>query len=209
MGAWYLLKAAGVFAVVVAVALPYLRTHHPHGRFGTANTITTARAALVALLAALLGEAAAVGVAATATVVASVAAALDGVDGWIARRSGMVSAFGSRFDMEVDALLVLVLAGLAWQWDKAGAWVLLSGLLRYLFVAAGLVWPWVRRALEPSLRRKAVCVVQIVGLIVAIAPVVRPPLSSAIAAVSLIVLGWSFAVDVRWQWAVRHDGAGS
>ena len=51
----------------------------------------------------------------------------------------MTSAFGARFDMEVDALLIQVLAVLAWQWDKAGPWVLMSGLLRYVFVAAGWV----------------------------------------------------------------------
>ena len=39
----------------------------------------------------------------------------------------MASAFGARFDMETDALLLLVLAALAWQFDKAGAWVLASG----------------------------------------------------------------------------------
>jgi phosphatidylglycerophosphate synthase len=203
VGASYLLKAAGVFAVVMAVALPYLRTHHPHGRFGTANSVTTARAALVALLAALIGDPAAAAVATPATMIASVAAVLDGVDGWLARRSGMMSRFGSRFDMEVDALLVMVLATLAWQYEKAGAWVMLSGLLRYLFVAAGWLWPWFRRALEPSLRRKAVCVVQIVGLIFAIAPVIEPPLSNAIAALSLAVLAWSFALDVRWLWGSR------
>ena len=37
--------------------------------------------------------------------------ALDGLDGWAARRQGLVSAFGARFDMEVDALLILALAG--------------------------------------------------------------------------------------------------
>jgi phosphatidylglycerophosphate synthase len=193
-------KAAGVFVAVMAVALPYLRTNHPHGSFGTANSVTTARAALVALLAALIGDAAALAIAGPATAIASVAAALDGIDGWIARRTGMISRFGSRFDMEIDALLVMVLAILVWQFEKAGAWVLLSGLLRYLFVAAGWVWPWFRATLEPSLRRKAVCVVQIVGLIVAMAPIVHPPLSTVVAALSLAVLTWSFAVDAKWLW---------
>ena len=40
----------------------------------------------------------------------SVALALDGVDGQVARRTGTVSALGARFDMEVDAFLVLVLS---------------------------------------------------------------------------------------------------
>ena len=40
----------------------------------------------------------------------SVALALDGVDGQVARRTRTVSALGARFDMEVDAFLVLVLS---------------------------------------------------------------------------------------------------
>src|SRR5437867_3690361 len=66
---------------------------------------------------------------------------LDGVDGWLARRTHMASTFGERFDMETDALLILVLSVLAWQYDKAGAWLVLAGLLRYLFVAAGWLLP--------------------------------------------------------------------
>ena len=99
---------------------------------------------------------------------------LDGVDGWLARRSGLASAFGARFDMEVDALLIMALAILAWQHGKAGSWVLLSGLLRYAFVAAGWLAPWMSRPLPPSRRRQTVCVVQIAGLCAAVAPIVPP-----------------------------------
>ena len=70
-------------------------------------------------------------VAALAMALATVVAVLDGIDGWLARRTGMASDFGARFDMETDAALIMVLALLAWQFGKAGVWVLASGLLRY------------------------------------------------------------------------------
>ena len=73
---------------------------------------------------------------AVATVV--VVAALDGVDGWLARRDAQASSFGARFDMETDAAFILILSVLVWQHGKAGAWVLGCGLMRYVFVAAGL-----------------------------------------------------------------------
>ncbi len=57
-----------------------------------------------------------------------VAVALDGVDGVLARSRNEASAFGARFDMETDALLILVLAALVWQHGKAGAWILAAGL---------------------------------------------------------------------------------
>ncbi len=128
--------------------------------------------------------------------------ALDGVDGWLARRTHMMSAFGARFDMEIDALLIQVLAILAWWHGKAGAWVLLSGLLRYLFVAAGWVWPWMKRTLFPSVRRKVICIVQIAGLIITMLPAVTRPASDGAAATALAILGYSFLVDTAWLW--RH-----
>src|SRR5207344_2274781 len=101
---------------------------------------------------------------ACATGLALAATALDGVDGWLARRTRMASAFGARFDMETDVFLVLALSVLAWQYGKAGAWVLLCGLMRYFFVAAGRLWPWLQGPLAPSFRGKTICVVQFVGL---------------------------------------------
>ena len=104
--------------------------------------VTGARLALVVLVATLATQEPVPAVAWTAVVVSTIAALLDIADGWVARRTGTSTAFGARFDMEVDALLVMVLSVLAWQWNKAGGWVLLSGLLRYLFLAAGWLRPW-------------------------------------------------------------------
>jgi hypothetical protein len=92
----------------------------------------------------------------------------------------------------------MVLSVLAWTWDKAGVWVLFSGLLRYLFVVAGWIWPWMEHPLEPSRRRQTVCVIQVVALIVVVSPVVAPPISTALAALALAVLAWSFAIDTWW-----------
>lgn len=129
---------------------------------------------------------------------AGVALALDGVDGWLARRTGSGSAFGARFDMETDAALILLLSILVWQEGQAPAWVVLAGAMRYLFVAAGLAFPRLRGELPPSLRRKVVCVVQGVILVAALAPVIPPALATAGVAAALAMLSWSFAVDIAW-----------
>jgi len=110
----------------------------------------------------------------------------------------MVSAFGARFDMETDAALLLVLGALAWQLDRAGAWVLASGLMRYAFVAAGVGLAWLRRPLPPSFRRKLVCAVQTGVLVAVLAPVLAPPVTSVLAALALAALCYSFAADVIW-----------
>jgi phosphatidylglycerophosphate synthase len=196
---WFALKASACFAVIVLVVIVRISSaNHPYTTFGGASWVTTARAALVALVAAAIGEARLPVIAAAAADLAIVATLLDGLDGWLARRSGMSSAFGARFDMEVDALLIMALSVLAWTYGKAGAWVIASGLLRYLFVAAGWIWPWMERPLEPSRRRQTVCVIQIVALIVVMLPAVTPPLSTVIAAAALAVLAGSFLIDTSW-----------
>jgi phosphatidylglycerophosphate synthase len=141
-------------------------------------------------------------VAASAAGASFVIALLDGVDGWLARRTRMSSAFGARFDMETDALLVLVLAVLTWQYGKAGVWVVMSGLLRYLFVAASWLFPWIGRPLPASRRGRMICLLQVVTLSVAILPAIAPPLSTILAAGGLLALTYSFAVDTLWLW--RH-----
>lgn len=170
--------------------------------FGPANIVTSVRAAIVAglAIAVIQPRLPAAGVCVAA---AALAAALDGVDGWVARRTRSESAFGARFDMETDAVLILVLAALVVRYGKAGGWVIAAGLMRYAFVAAGAAWPWMQRPLEPSRRRQTMCVAQIAGLIVALLPIVEPPLSSVVAAAATSMLAWSFLVDILWLWRLR------
>jgi phosphatidylglycerophosphate synthase len=194
----YPIAAGGTCLVVAALALASLSRHHPFARLGTANLITGTRGVLTALVAAAFMEASSEALAWALVMLAMAAVALDGVDGWVARRQGLASAFGARFDMEVDAFLILALSALVWRFDKAGAWVLASGAMRYAFIAAGVARPWFDRPLPASRRRQAVCVVQIAGLIAALAPIVPYPLSAWVAGVSLAALAWSFWVDVRW-----------
>jgi phosphatidylglycerophosphate synthase len=191
---------AVIFGFVMLLAIVGLPGRHPFERFGAANHVTMVRAALAALVAGLVAERPLPVLAAAAAGTASVLMALDGVDGWLARRTRLSSAFGARFDLEVDAFLILVLAILAWRHGKAGAWILLAGLLRYVFVASGALWTWMEKPLRPSMRRQAVCVVQIGGLIVALLPMVPPPRSAEVAAAALAALCYSFFVDTLWLW---------
>ncbi len=192
-----LMVTSAIFVLVGILVVIAAAAHHPHARFGLANQVTLARAGGAAIFAGLVAAPELV-VGWTAAAAAAGLLALDGIDGWAARRQGLESGFGARFDMETDALIILALAALALALGKAGPWVLALGAMRYAFVAAGLVWPRLARPLPPSLRRKAVCVLQVVALTVLLAPVVAPPVSASIGAVALAVLGWSFAMDLRW-----------
>ncbi|WP_225770123.1 CDP-alcohol phosphatidyltransferase family protein [Inquilinus sp. Marseille-Q2685] len=204
LGAAFVARAELLYGGIATLILAGLAAHAPHRRFGPANMVTLSRIVLICLLAALMGTAAPdedclwliAGFAALAL-------ALDGVDGWAARRSGLTSRFGARFDMEADAFFVLVLSVLAWQWGKVGVWVLLIGAMRYLYVLAGAPWPWLRAPVPESFARKAVCVVQILALIACLAPPVPHALATTLAAGALALLVWSFGRDVAWLWRRR------
>jgi phosphatidylglycerophosphate synthase len=197
-GANYIRRWVGLFAAAAILVLGRVGSHHPFSRFGAANSITLVRVALITGVAGFIGEPASDRIAWLAVIAVSVAAVLDGVDGWLARRSGRISAFGARFDMETDAALILVLSVLVWQHGKAGVWVLACGLMRYTFVGCGWVLPWMSGPLRSTLRGKSVAILQVVGLAGALSPVVPVPVSGVVAAFTLATLVWSFAVDVVW-----------
>ncbi len=203
LGDYYAIKAGVLFVAVMGLSIGFLQQHHPYSRFGAANQITTLRAILVSLVAGFVGEPRLPAVAMGAVIVSIAATALDGVDGWLARRNRSASVFGARFDMEIDALLILALSVLAWRHDKAGAWVVLSGLMRYAFVAAGTIAPWLRAVLPPSRRRQTICVIQIAALTLVMTPTIQPPISSMLAAGALGALTCSFLIDTVSLWRRR------
>jgi phosphatidylglycerophosphate synthase len=190
--------AAGL-AWTAGLGLLVGRTAGP--RLGPADLVTLARAVLGGGVAALVADGLA-GWPADALLIAVltvVALALDGVDGAVARRTGTASEWGARFDMETDAALLLVLSvhvAAAFGW-----WVLAIGLMRYAWVAAGALLPWLRGALPVRFSAKVVAAVQGVVLLAA---VVRPgPLTAVAVAVALAALLWSFGVSARHLWARR------
>jgi phosphatidylglycerophosphate synthase/uncharacterized membrane protein YbhN (UPF0104 family) len=112
-------------------------TWTPRGRFGIPNLITTARLLMTMALLFAYGRNPGWHLA----VVAALVLLLDAVDGWVARRTGQSSAFGASYDVEADALLVMTIAMLLYTRGVAGIWVLLAGLLRYLYVLAPALIP--------------------------------------------------------------------
>lgn len=186
---------AGFAGVAVTVGA-LMRRRYPHSRFGACNLVTLIRAALVCLLLGALAQGLVAGWAVAA--VATLALALDGLDGWLARRQGLASGFGARFDVEVDSALALILCLHVLAGTAVGPEVLVLGVTRYVYVAAGVVLPWLRGALPPSQRRRVVCVIQIAALIVLLTPLPDAGQAIWLARAAAAALIWSFAVDIRF-----------
>ncbi|MFE7761422.1 CDP-alcohol phosphatidyltransferase family protein [Streptomyces sp. NPDC057438] len=176
--------------------------------FGPANRVTLGRAVLVGAVTALVADSfqssppVSLFVALTA-----VALILDGVDGQVARRTNTSTALGARFDMEVDAFLILVLS--VYVALSMGPWVLLIGLMRYVFVAAAKVLPWLNNSLPHSMARKTVAAVQGVFLLVAASGLLPYAAGFALVALALGSLLWSFGRDVAWLFRNREVRGGT
>ena len=195
----YFLEVGFLYVVMAGFVLVSLPLSFGALDLGIANRVTLGRAALVLPLAGVTIQTPVISVIGYwwIILVATVAMILDGVDGWVARRRGP-TVFGARFDMELDALLLLVLSVMVWQSGKVGLWVMLIGVLRYLFVAASWLRPSLAAELPASRRRKTICVVQGVVLLVCLGPIIPATMASIVAFVALAMLVSSFAVDVRW-----------
>ncbi len=202
----YVLLAVALYAGAAGLLLIGWGRERPGAALGPANLVTLVRSTLVFPLAALLPWAGSLGDPGLWWVIGTgtLALVLDGVDGRVARRTRSASRTGARFDMELDAFLLLSLSGLAWLAGPVGPWVLAIGLLRYLFVAAGAVLPPLRGELPPSRWRQTVCVIQGIALLVAIGPIIPPALANASAGAALLLLLHSFWTDTRWL--VRAEG---
>jgi phosphatidylglycerophosphate synthase len=172
-----------------------------------ADWVTLVRALLVAGVAALVADSFVRPAHVTTLVVlAAVAIALDAVDGQVARRTGTATALGARFDGEVDAFLILVLS-VAVSRDLGG-WVIAIGAMRYAFLVAGWLVPWMAAQLPPRYWGKVVAAVQAIVLTVVASGVVPRMVGSLAVGVALVLLIESFGHNVVWLYRTGAEHGG-
>lgn len=180
---------------------------YPHAAFGWANVVTTIRAVYTVLLAGLIPAAELLTTSATSHWLWLIALgtvlvlSLDGLDGYLARKSGLSSELGARFDMEIDSLLALVISLLIWRSGEIGIWILGLGIMRYAFVTASIFLKPLQAELFASMRRKTVCVIQLGSLCAILSPAIQAPLSIAVGMFALVCLSASFARDIVWLYS--------
>ena len=195
--------AGTVYAVGIWALLTIGLRQSPTPYLGPADVVTLVRATLVGGVTALVADSAARDVPLGVLIgLATIALILDGVDGHVARRTGTASPLGARFDMEVDAFLIMVLS--VFLAGSLGWWVLAIGAMRYVFVAFGRMLPWLRAPLPPSMMRKVVAATQGITLVVAASDLLPGPVSFAVVLLALGSLCWSFGRDTLWLYQNRY-----
>jgi phosphatidylglycerophosphate synthase len=200
-------SAALVGVLVYVVGATAVAARWPRRVLGAANAVTLLRLVVVSWLAGLLAQPGPPAWQVPLVLAGLCCLVLDGVDGRLARGRGLVSDFGARFDVEVDAALMLVLSVAVADLGIAGWWVVSIGLVRYVYLASSVRWPWLHGSLFPSAARKVVGVCEVLALLAALLSPSLPGLPdgapTALLGVALAALCWSFARDVRWQYANR------
>ncbi|MFE6611927.1 CDP-alcohol phosphatidyltransferase family protein [Amycolatopsis sp. NPDC057786] len=187
--------AGAAYGLAVGGFLTYGLNRSTARSLGPADAVTLGRSGLVGCVTALVVDTAGREIAAM-VVLASIALVLDAVDGQVARRTGTASPLGARFDMEVDAYLILILSVVVAQ--SLGPWVLTIGAMRYVFVAASRLWPWLNAPLPPSMARKTVAAVQGIVLVVAASTILPLWVGFVVTLGALALLTWSFGRDTWW-----------
>ncbi|MFC6795861.1 CDP-alcohol phosphatidyltransferase family protein [Halobaculum halobium] len=211
-------EAAGAWLLPVAVVVAWesvflaRRTglNHPPGDpgavaagIGVANAVTLGRGLLYAGVAGFVLTGPLAGAWAWApALLYGIGAAMDAVDGALARRFGRPTVLGAKLDMGIDTLgfLVAPLVGVAW--GRLPVWYLTLSAARYLFKLGR--WRRHRRGLPvfdlPDSRvRRPLAGVQMAFIAVALAPVLPPFVVAVLAGVVVVP---SLAVFVRDYLAV-------
>lgn len=195
--------SAGVlYGVMITALLTYGMRATGTEALGPADGVTYGRAVLIGGVVALTADSFSRETpVAVLVVLTGLALALDWVDGQVARRTGTSSVLGARFDMEVDAFLLLVLG--IYLTPTLGAWVLAIGLMRYAFVAASWVLPWLRWPLPQRYWAKVAAAVQGIALCVAASGALSHALNVLVVAAALGLLIESFGTHVVRLWRMR------
>ncbi len=159
--------------------------------FGWANAVTLTRLSGMLVLFCLSDPSV------TFVVVVAVALlAMDGLDGFLARKFGLVSEFGEYFDKEVDAFFMLLLALMLYTSQRMELWILLPGVLRYGFVF------FLKFAKPPAVQEQRtssgtwIYILMMVALIFCFAP--YPSINLSLVVGMTLVLCGSFA-DAVWR----------
>jgi phosphatidylglycerophosphate synthase len=117
------------------------------------------------------------------------------------RRTNGTSAFGAHFDMETDALVVLVVDLELFLRGQLGVWILTTGLLRYAYVVCvALVPPRGGEMPRSTLGRNAFGAL-VVGLAVALAS--PGPVGTAGAVIGTLAVTLSFARAFQWSYSMK------
>jgi phosphatidylglycerophosphate synthase len=95
-----------------------------------------------------------------------IAICMDGVDGYLARRFGQTSEAGEKFDMEIDAFLVLTLSWIHVDLQHLTWYILIPGGLKYVYEISLFWLPRRCKEILPKIVRSTIAVSFFLSLLI-------------------------------------------
>tara|TARA_B100000029_G_scaffold282755_1_gene276643 strand:+ start:2055 stop:2762 length:708 start_codon:yes stop_codon:yes gene_type:complete len=196
----YFIKTIGLYVAVATLLLANIPNTLSGPGLGHANRITLLRTTLIVPIAAMITIPVTLNTTGAWWIItiSAIALMLDGLDGRVSRIKQCETTFGAKFDMELDAFFLFILSVLVWQSGKIGVWITAIGIIRYAFVISTLLAPWLGQTLPESFRRKLICAIQGISLLICLGPIVPPTFAALVGGVALCLLVISFGIDIQW-----------
>lgn len=173
--------------------------HTLYETLGVANYLSVVRGGLIATTSGFLLQPPATEVAAWIPgVIYTVAAILDRIDGFVARRSNRTSLLGSKLDTTYDALGLLIAPLLALNYGKVH-WSFLLVSVAYYFFCWGLYWRRTHNLpvypLLPSQLRRTLAGFQMGCVALLLLPCFHPSFTTTVALVFMLPILLGFVID--------------
>lgn len=129
---------------------------------------------------------------------------LDVLDGFVARKLSISSEFGRVFDMEADAYFVMALGLYFYFTTDLGLWLLLPGLMRYVYRLCILAFP------QPSFsesKKQYAAVLAGLNFVILLAAILLPQMQQLIALVfstGIVVASFCISFYEYFTYAKNH-----
>lgn len=124
---------------------------------------------------------------------------MDGVDGWLARKTGTASALGAEYDMESDAFLVTSLCLLLHTGGLVGIFGLIAGWWRYAYAMIIVFLPSAGEAPRSQIARYIYATL-VVSLVTAFA---FPSIAVPTIIIGTVLVSYSFCRSLLWSFRLR------
>jgi len=137
--------------------------------------------------------------------IALVSLALDGIDGLLARCLYQETEFGEYFDQEIDTIFMAVLVLSLYLNYNSTIIIFLIPLYRYFFLFMQKKYSWMRRKLADSFRRKFICLMTILILILCHLEFLTETLIINLSFLAIFIITFSFVKDIIWLYEKKNN----
>ncbi len=132
------------------------------------------------------------------------AISLDGLDGYLARKLNQSTEIGGKFDMEIDAFMVLVISWIHVDQNRLNWFILIPGSLKYIYEILFIWLPKKEGELMPKFYRASIAVLFFIGLLFPFITDFSPLILITYISGGLIIVSFAISTCYHLGWICRN-----